>query len=111
MSGASGVTPAQARGRFGEDLAARWYVRNGYEVLDRNWRCAHGEIEILGQRIIRPAASVLHCRAPPDAAGSIELEQPASQCAAALLDKIMTILHQPLRPRQPVGAIVLEFAA
>ncbi|MEI8239906.1 MAG: YraN family protein [Actinomycetota bacterium] len=38
---------AQARGRFGEDEAARWYVRHGYEVLARNWRCAHGEIDLV----------------------------------------------------------------
>lgn len=28
----------QARGRFGEDLAARWYTERGWEVLARNWR-------------------------------------------------------------------------
>ena len=38
---------AQARGRFGEDLAARWYLRHGYEVLARNWRCEHGELDLV----------------------------------------------------------------
>ncbi len=28
----------QARGRFGEDLAARWYAERGWEILARNWR-------------------------------------------------------------------------
>ena len=38
---------AQARGRFGEDEAVRWYVRHGYEVVARNWRCTAGEIDLI----------------------------------------------------------------
>jgi putative endonuclease len=36
-----------AVGRFGEDLAARHLERAGLEVLDRNWRCASGELDIV----------------------------------------------------------------
>ena len=38
---------AKARGRFGENEAARWYLRRGYEVLARNWRCAAGEVDLI----------------------------------------------------------------
>lgn len=41
---------AQARGRFGENEAARWYLRRGYQVVARNWRCRHGEIDLVLQR-------------------------------------------------------------
>lgn len=34
-------------GRWGEDLAAAWYVRRGYRVLARNWRCPIGEIDLV----------------------------------------------------------------
>ena len=36
-----------ARGRWGEDLAARHYERLGCEILDRNWRTAGGELDLV----------------------------------------------------------------
>lgn len=34
-------------GRRGEDLAAAALAADGYRVLDRNWRCSQGEIDIV----------------------------------------------------------------
>ena len=36
-----------ALGRAGEDRAAEHLVASGYRVLDRNWRCREGEIDIV----------------------------------------------------------------
>jgi putative endonuclease len=38
-----------ALGRFGEELAAQQLVRAGMEILDRNWRCSEGEIDIVAR--------------------------------------------------------------
>ena len=38
-----------AIGRFGEELAARHLQDAGLEILDRNWRCAEGEIDIVAR--------------------------------------------------------------
>mgnify|MGYP003338633106 CR=1 FL=1 len=46
---------AQARGRFGEGEAARWYVQHGYRVLARNWRCELGEIDLVARTFWLPA--------------------------------------------------------
>ena len=36
-------------GRTGEELARRWLERRGCTVLDRNWRCRTGEIDLVAQ--------------------------------------------------------------
>lgn len=35
------------RGRAGEERAARYLRDAGYDILDRNWRCPQGEIDIV----------------------------------------------------------------
>jgi putative endonuclease len=37
-------------GRTGEDRAAAWYRAHGYAVLQRNWRCSTGEIDLICAR-------------------------------------------------------------
>ena len=37
----------RALGERGEALAAQWYETAGYEVLDRNWRCRAGELDLI----------------------------------------------------------------
>ena len=39
--------PRRAFGTDGEDQAAAWYEARGYEVLDRNWRCRAGELDLV----------------------------------------------------------------
>lgn len=37
----------RALGAHGEGRAARWYEARGYTVLDRNWRCREGELDLV----------------------------------------------------------------
>lgn len=38
-----------ALGKFGEDLAVQYLERSGCEILDRNWRCRAGELDIVAR--------------------------------------------------------------
>ncbi len=44
-------------GTRGEELAAAWYGAHGYQLLDRNWRCALGEIDL----VLRKGTTVVVC--------------------------------------------------
>jgi putative endonuclease len=39
--------PAHAVGAYGERLAARYLTESGMQILDRNWRCDQGEIDLV----------------------------------------------------------------
>jgi putative endonuclease len=36
-------------GRHGEELAARHLIAKGYEIVDRNWRCRVGELDLVAR--------------------------------------------------------------
>jgi putative endonuclease len=38
-----------ALGKRGEDYAVRYLQERGYRLIDRNWRCAQGEIDVIVQ--------------------------------------------------------------
>jgi putative endonuclease len=41
------VDPRRRLGNAGEDAVAVWYEAAGYGVVDRNWRCRDGELDIV----------------------------------------------------------------
>ena len=43
------MTQKQILGKYGEDLAAKYLLDRGYEILERNWRCALGEIDLVAK--------------------------------------------------------------
>jgi putative endonuclease len=47
---ATRADPHPDRGRAGEDATVRVYEGRGYRVLERNWRCPIGEIDLVVQR-------------------------------------------------------------
>ena len=48
-SSSRSVTAAarKARGKWAEDLVARWYESHGYRLVVRNWSCPRGELDVV----------------------------------------------------------------
>lgn len=40
-------TAKQELGQKGEDIAAEFYRKNNYVILDRNWKCYHLEVDLI----------------------------------------------------------------
>lgn len=43
------IPATRALGSYGEQLACRYLSDTGFTILDRNWRCARGEIDIVAR--------------------------------------------------------------
>jgi putative endonuclease len=41
------TSPRITLGQAGELFTAAWYAGEGYEILERNWRTRHGEIDLI----------------------------------------------------------------
>ncbi|MBI2704214.1 MAG: YraN family protein [Actinobacteria bacterium] len=89
----------QMLGAQGEARTADWYVANGYEVLDRNWRCRDGELDL----VLRKNRTIVFCEVKtrssdafgvPAEAITHEKRQRLRHLAAKWLDE------SPVRPRQ-----------
>jgi len=44
-------------GRFGEEVASRHLAAGGAAILDRNWRCRDGELDL----VVRDGAALVFC--------------------------------------------------
>ncbi len=51
----------QQVGRRGEDLACAELVRQGLVVVDRNWRCSLGEIDIVAAEVGDRGVTLVFC--------------------------------------------------
>ena len=41
--------PNHVLGKYGELVAAEYLVRQGYEIVDRNWHCQQGELDLVAK--------------------------------------------------------------
>ncbi|VXB77719.1 YraN family protein [Nocardioides sp. AX2bis] len=71
----------QALGAYGEQVALRHLVEQGMVLLDRNWRCSEGEIDLVlrdGPALVVcevKTRSSLACGSPQEAVGADKLER------------------------------------
>lgn len=105
-------------GKQGEELAAEFLARAGLTILARNWRCAHGEIDIVA--VDGPALVICEVKTRSGVRFGTPLEAVTRQKAsrlrrlAALYLKNHQVLYDQVRIdvigvlRSPVGQFTLE---
>ncbi|WP_049565550.1 YraN family protein [Streptomyces sp. SBT349] len=59
-------------GRYGEDLAVRRLRETGMTVLERNWRCRDGEIDIVAQDPPRAGGALVVCEVKTRRGGAFQ---------------------------------------
>lgn len=88
----------QRLGAAGEDRAADWYRRAGYEVLARNWRCPEGELDL----VLRAGGSIVFCEVKTRSSDRFGL--PAEAVTAAKQRRLRVLAARFLREHPQQGA-------
>ena len=99
-----GQTSAQALGRYGEDLAEQQLLAAGLVVLDRNWRCPTGELDLVARD--RDGTLVFVEVKTRSGTGFGEPSEAVGRVKAA---KVRAVAFQWLLARRPPGSADLRF--
>ncbi len=87
-------------GAGGEARAAAWYEASGYEVLDRNWRCREGELDL----VCRRAATLVFCEVKTRS--STAFGAPVEAVTAGKQRRVRGLAARWLREHDAAGAAV-----
>ncbi|GAB2740252.1 YraN family protein [Kitasatospora kifunensis] len=84
-----------ALGRYGEEVAARRLAEDGLRVLERNWRCPEGELDI----IVLDGDTVAVCEVKTRSEQSFQ--QPAEAIGAVKAQRLRHLAERWLSERWP----------
>jgi len=97
----------QALGVRGEDLAVAELRRQGMEVLERNWRCRLGEIDIVATETIQGRLTVVFCEVK--CRSGLGFGDPLEAITWAKLRRLRSLAAEWLRTHEvPAGSIRLD---
>lgn len=88
-----------AVGRYGEDVAARYLVGAGMVILDRNWRCSQGEIDIVARDGVDLVVCEVKTRRGTGFGSPVEAVTPHKAARLRQLAALWVAAH-PVRPRE-----------
>lgn len=112
------VRASDALGRYGEQLAARHLAEQGMAILDRNWRCRAGEIDIVARDGELLVICEVKTRRGTGFGAPLEAVTPRKAARLRRLAAAWLVEHRPLRAdvrfdvvgvlAPPRGAAVVE---
>jgi len=103
----AGRTPERTTivlGRYGEDLAAEHLVAGGAVLLDRNWRCREGELDIVAREA---DGTVVFCEVKTRSGTGFG--EPAEAVGPVKARRIRAVACRWLADNRPAGAAELRF--
>lgn len=89
-----------ATGRLGEDIAARWLTAAGMSVLERNWRCREGEVDIVALDTDIVVLVEVKTRTGPLGGHPFEAITPRKVARLRRLAAVWCLAHPTSRPRR-----------
>ncbi|MCI9887224.1 YraN family protein [Micrococcales bacterium 31B] len=93
--GAPPTDPRRIIGALGEELAAQLLWRRGWDILERNWRTARGEIDLIVRRRTTIAAVEVKTRRTHD------FGHPSEAVTAVKLQRLRQLVSAWAHERQP----------
>ncbi|MDH6113026.1 putative endonuclease [Kitasatospora sp. MAP12-15] len=90
-----------ALGRYGEEVAARWLGSGGFRVLERNWRCSAGELDI----VVLDGDTVAVCEVKTRSERGFQ--EPAEAIGPAKAERLRRLAERWLSERWPVHFALL----
>lgn len=97
-------TATQALGRYGEELAEQHLLAAGMQVLDRNWRCREGELDLVARE---PDGTVVFVEVKTRSGTGFGA--PAEAVGIRKAAKVRQVACRWLAERRPPGAGDLRF--
>ena len=100
------TTPPRTKllGDWGEQLAADHLVASGLEILDRNWRCVEGELDLVARE---PDGTVVFVEVKTRS--GLAFGAPAEAVGRAKARKLRALACRWLLENRPPGATELRF--
>lgn len=91
------VDPRRTLGSDGEALVATWYENRGYRVVDRNWRCRDGELDL----VVRGDGVVVFCEVKTRSSTAFGIAEAVTSAKSRRIRRLATQWLAARRVRAP----------
>ena len=100
----------RARGAFGEERAVRFLRRKGYRIVERNFRCRQGEIDVIARKRNVLAFVEVKLRKDERFAEAREFVTRAKQARILTASQLYLARHEELQELQPRFDVIEVYA-